>query len=92
MNFFNYFAFFCVIIAGISMYYKRRYHKNVKNIDNLPKAVFYMNKFLMPNLFWPLRQRPHNDEDNKLRKKANVALLIFYVSFGLALLASIFAK
>lgn len=77
-----------VITAFMGIIYKSQYHRKALNIDKLPKAVFWMNKFFMLNLMLPLRKRPHNDLDNIERKKANTALLTFYVSFILVLLLS----
>ena len=92
MNFFNYLIFVLVVIAGISISYKIRYHRNAKNIMNEPPILFSINKFLSLNYLFPLRQRPNNAFDNKLRTKANIALLIFYVSFILGLIFSVFAN
>jgi len=38
----------------------------------------------------PLRTRANNEAERKLRRKANMILLVFYVSFAIVLLLSIF--
>lgn len=69
------------IIMMISLLYKMCYHIFfARNVDNMPSIAFYFYKYSPVNILLPLRQRPNNEKDNKLRKKANIALFIFYGS------------
>jgi len=78
------------IIASISLLYKWNYHRTPPNVDRLPKLTFWLNKLFLYTLIFPLRQRPHNEIDNLNRKKANIALYIFYISFDLIMILSLF--
>lgn len=74
-----------------SLFYKAWYHIFLaKNVDNMSSIVFYFYKYSPLNIFLPLRQRPNNEKDNKLRKKANSALFIFYGSAIIFFLLSTF--
>lgn len=65
----------------VSLLYKMWYHIFLaKNVGNMPSIAFYFYKYSPINILLPLRQRPNNEKDNKLRKKANIALFIFYGS------------
>ena len=78
-------------IMMISLFYKMWYHIFLaKNGDNMPSIVFYFYKYFPLNILLPLRQRPNNEKDNKLRKKANIALFIFYGSAIIFFLVSTF--
>ena len=70
-------------IGLLALAYKIWYHYTAPNIDKQPQTLFLINRFLLaPFVLWfPLRQRPNNDIDNINRKKANKALLAFYICF-----------
>jgi hypothetical protein len=89
MNIFFY-ILFAICIGAIL--YKWKYHLSAPNIDKHPPLVVFLSKsFWLPFLLlFPLRQRPHNEADNRRRKKANLALLIFWAAFILAMLVSRF--
>ena len=82
------FIWIMVLFLAISFIYKFRYHMKAKNVDNMPAFTFYFYRHLM--IMFPLRQRPHNAADNILRKKANIALYIFYAAFVLIIITSLF--
>ena len=92
MNIFNYLIFFIVCIAGLALAYKIRYHNRMKNIKGQSKIIFFINKSFSINYLFPLRTLPNNSIDNKLRKKANISLSIFYLAFVIGLILSLFAK
>ncbi len=94
MNFFNYLGFIFLIIALISFSYKMRYHLNRKNEQNQHPPIFFLNKYFTLNYFFPVavRRTSADDLEKRRQKRANLALLIFYLAVALGLLASLFAK
>lgn len=81
-----------LITAMASIFYKMWYHKRLMNVDNKNATSFFLYKFSPISILLPLRQRPGNAFDNKQRKRANIALYVFYVSSILCLLLSDFVN
>ena len=82
----NFLMRFFLIVALISFFYKMRYHLNEKNKKGSNFLQFFFSKYLLIgiNTFLPLRSRPNTSQGNQNRKKANIALLVFYLSIMLS--------
>jgi|SRR5690348_4508741 len=94
MNFFNYLAIFFIVIACTAIGYKMRYHWNRKNNKNHHPLLFFLNKYFTINFLLPVAFRRTSTDvlEKRRQKRANLALLIFYLAFAFTLLASVFAK
>src|SRR5450432_1725789 len=66
-------------LATVCLSYKYFYH--LRNSNNKGTFLFgfpWSNYQSHIAVYFPLKYLPNNDEDNKSRKKANIALYIFY--------------
>jgi hypothetical protein len=88
MHFWDYLLFGVLILA---LGYKALYHYRLGNTRNLPFAVYLINKYSLFafSLLIPLKQNKIDVADALKRKKANEALLIFYICFALLMLSSV---
>lgn len=92
MNFFNYLMFVFLIMAGISLWYKVRYHLNTNNIKKQSRVLSFFNRYFTLTYLLPLTIKQNDTFENNLRKRANLALLIFYLDIIFGLLVSLFTK
>ncbi len=92
MNFFNYLMFVFLIMAGISLWYKVRYHLNTNNIKKQYRVLSFFNRYFTLTYLLPLTIKQNDTLENNLRKRANLALLIFYLDIIFGLLVSLFTK
>ena len=93
MNFFNIVLGISAIIVAVSLGYRILYIMFfMTNAENDPSISFYLSRYSPLTLFIPFKQLLNNDLENKKRKKANIALYIFYVSLIVSMIASAFIK
>lgn len=94
MIFFNYLMFAFIIIAGISLWYKIQYHLNQKNMESQHRALFFFNKYFSIAFLLPVIQRQSSNgiAEKRSQKRANVALIIFYIDIIIGLIVSTFTK
>ena len=75
------------------MWYKMRYHLKKKNGESKHPILFDLTKYLVIVYFLPVSKiYSSNTLEQKNRKRANLALLIFYLSIIIGLMFSFFAK
>ena len=92
MNAFNYIILFLILIAGISFFYKVYLQIKIKNPEKEITFFSVLIRFYTIMDFLPLKPASKNEDETKARKKANTYIFIFYGSFVLAILLSLFAK
>ncbi len=86
--------FVFIIIAGISLWYKIQYHLNKKNMNPKHKVLFFLNKYFSLAFLLPVIQRQTSNDivEKRRQKRANLALLIFYIDIITGLVVSTFTK
>jgi tellurite resistance protein TehA-like permease len=93
MKFFNYLIFFFIIVAGISFWYKVQYHLSQKSRENKHPNLFSFTKYLTIIYLLPVAKKYNsNILEQQSQKRANIALVIFYLSIIIGLFFSLFAK
>jgi predicted permease len=91
MFFFKILASILTVISLVSIFYKIYLQVIIKNPKK--KGSFFSVFIRFPTIMdiLPLSLEPNNSEENRMRKKANKALAIFYLGFILIILISLIA-
>jgi hypothetical protein len=71
---------------GFLMY---KYYYHIRSAKSIGGAV---SGFIRYRVIIPLKYLPDNPVDNKSRKRANIALYIFYILIGISFILSLFVK
>jgi len=92
MNVFNYIILILIPIAGMSFFYKIYLQIKIKNPQKRITFFSVLIRIYTIMDFLPLKSTSQNNEEIKMRRKANTLILIFYSIIFIGLILSIFAK
>lgn len=81
-------AFVFVIIAGVGIYRKVYYENKLKNKNRKADNDILFRRYYDIESLFPLRKSDFSEKDLPDLKKANVGLLLFYISLAIVCLMS----
>ncbi len=81
-----------VTTALISLFYKIYLQLRIKNPEKKITFFSFFFRFYNPVDLFPLLRKPTNSNEAELRKKANISLAVFYLSFITIILIAAFHK
>ena len=86
------FLFFFAIIGLGSFAYKIYLQQMIKNPGKKGSLLGFATQMVIIIYFLPMSVKYKNPEETKLRKRANMALAIFYICLGCEFLLSILTE
>lgn len=92
MNIYVSIIFAFIILAGVSFFYKIYLQCKLKDPNRRASIFSVMFRFYTLLDFLPLRRKSNNIEENELRSRANVSLMVFYASIVLGLIIAALAR
>jgi hypothetical protein len=81
-----------MFIGLFTLMYKSWYHRIGKDADGNSLKPTFFNPLNTLRIVFPLKYLPDNEVENKKRRRANIALYIFYGSFVFVMIFSGYVK
>jgi hypothetical protein len=85
-------AIFLIIIAFLALIYKFKFQYTIKQVDGSRGYPLLLSPLLWLETFLPVKYIHNEYEENRKRKRANIAIYIFYIAFITTIIISFFIK